>query len=164
MIKKFLQSVMVAFALSVAIVAPLNFAHAQATVDKDNCSEPAGVFKDVSKDCACKGTCTLCDILTVGITITNMILSVMAILAVLFFVYGAGYMVLSQGNSGMVEKGKGILRATIMGTVVVLVAWQLMANVVVLVVNRTILETPELNQITGWFNVANTCKVQSGQN
>lgn len=121
----------------------------------------AGIFNGVSQACFEYGQCSLCDILIVLIEISNIILRVFAIVALLFFMYGAGYLLLSSGNEGMISKGKGIIRATIVGTIVVLVAWQLIAIIVTIIANGNAFDDQNqinsINPIANWYNVASRC-------
>ena len=122
-----------------------------------------GIFANLSEDCFEKGTCNLCDILGVLINISNTILRLFAVLAVIFFIWGAGYLMISSGNEQLVTKGKGIIKATIVGTIIVLVSWQLMAFVVMVLANQNIFENEDQrsrNPIKAWYNVAETCATE----
>lgn len=123
-----------------------------------------GLFKGVSTSCWDDGGCTLCDGMVVLINVANAILRLLAIVAVLFFVYGAGLLVISQGNEDLISKGKSTLKATIFGTVIVLLGWQVMSLVVYFVVARS-LGPDKTQKVTAssaldWYNVANSCQQQ----
>lgn len=130
-------------------------------------SQDAGaLFKGVTVACWHEGSCTLCDAMLVLINVADGILRLLAIVGVLFFVYGAGLLVLSQGNEDMISKGKSSLKATIFGTVVVLVGWQVMSLVVYFVVlnsiNPSVGKVGQKQQfnptdILNWYNVAERC-------
>lgn len=119
----------------------------------------AGVFENVSLACYEDGFCTLCDFLIIFVTIANWILRTFAVLAVVFFVYGAGYLVISSGNEAMVTKGKGIIKATIIGSIIVLVAWQLMNYIVTVVINQSIFTETEQEAVTpfSWHDATQRC-------
>lgn len=127
--------------------------------------DAGGLFTGVTIACWHEGSCTLCDGLVVFINVANGILRLLAIVAVLFFVYGAGLLVLSQGNEDMVSKGKNALKATIIGTIIVLVAWQVMSLVVYFVVansTSTIVKQTgsvdaPISGILNWYNAATLC-------
>jgi hypothetical protein len=125
----------------------------------------AGIFKNVTLACFEYGQCTLCDILIVLIEVSNIILRLFAILALIFFLWGAGYLVLSSGNEQMINKGKGIIRATIIGSIIVLVSWQIMSFIVITIANGSIFEEDQEpvqnNPITGWYAVAEKCGDQN---
>lgn len=131
---------------------------------KDISKDAGGLFQGVTVACWHEGSCTLCDGLVVFINVADGILRLLAIVAVLYFVYGAALLVLSQGNEDMVSRGKGALKATVIGTVIVLVAWQVMALVVFFVVSNSIsgekktVQGLELNKILEWYNAADRCK------
>jgi hypothetical protein len=123
----------------------------------------AGILKGVTTACFEYGQCTVCDMLIVFIEVSNVILLLFAILALLFFVYGAGYLMFSSGNEQMVTKGKGVIKATIIGSVIVLIAWQLMAYVTIILANGSVFDGTEdgglttPNPVAGWYNVASRC-------
>lgn len=122
----------------------------------------AGVFKGVTVACFDYGQCTLCDILVVLIEISNIILRLFVIIALVFFIYGAGYLMFSSGNESMVTKGKGIIRATIIGSVIVMIAWQLIAYIAIVLANGSIFAEKDhvnsANPVAGWYEVASKCK------
>lgn len=120
----------------------------------------AGVFGGVTIACFEYGQCTFCDILIVLITISDIILRLFAILALIFFIWGAGYLMLSSGNETLVKKGKDIIKATVIGSVIVLVAWQLMSFIVIFLANGNIFDEGDKitkNPVAGWYKVAQSC-------
>lgn len=128
-------------------------------------AEDAGIFAGVTEACWESGQCTLCDLLAVFITVANIILRVFAVLATVFFIYGAGYLMLSSGNEEWVSKGKSVMRATIVGSLIVLLAWQIMNFVIILFANQSIfIKDPEQKSVPlsplGWYQVAEQCKQQ----
>ena len=118
-----------------------------------------GIFSNLSEQCYSRGSCTLCDVLVVLINISNTILRFFAVIAVIFFIWGAGHLMISSGNEQMVTKGKGIIKATIVGTIIVLASWQIMALVVMVLANENIFEpdTKSKNPIATWYEVAERC-------
>ncbi len=68
----------------------------------------------------------------------------------------------------MITKGKGVIRATIVGSVIVLVAWQLIAIIVTLVANGNAFNKEQqidgINPVANWYNVANRCANIAEQN
>lgn len=135
----------------------------------------SGIFAGVTTACWKKGTCSLCDILVVGINVSNSILRLLAILATIFFVYGAGLMMLSQGNEDYVSRGKATMKATIVGVIITICAWQIMSIVVFVLANAQAEggtgklaafegteearrpTTGTYNPITSWFTIAEVC-------
>lgn len=84
----------------------------------------------------CGGTgqpaCGVCDIFTLITNIVNFFLiptaqnnyfAIVPILAALLFMIGGGYLVLGGGNPQMLEKGKTILTAVVVGLIIVYAAW-----------------------------------------
>ena len=134
--------------------------------------DATGLFKGVTIACWKDGSCTLCDSLVVFINVANGILRLLAIVATIFFVYGAGLMMLSQGNEDWVSKGKSAMKATIVGTIITICAWQIMSIVVFVVANaqnnqkQAVFEgargeqnpTPQkYNPLTSWYTIAEVC-------
>lgn len=74
-------------------------------------------------------------------------------------------MMMSSGNTQMIEKGKGIIKATIIGSLIVLFAWQLMNVVVVVLVQQDDLFKTQEAKVgaemryspLAWYNVAEWC-------
>jgi hypothetical protein len=135
----------------------------------------AGIFSGVTTKCWQQGTCNFCDGLVVFINVANFILALLAIVAVIFFVYGAGHLALSSGNENYVHKGKEAIKASIIGTLIVLGAWQIMAIVVLVMANQNeglFTSTQqgtaggagaESNWVRNWYTVAQRCgTVQPG--
>jgi len=122
-------------------------------------AEKKGLLSGVTLQCLTVGSCTACDILVVFINVANVILAVLGGLATVFFLYGAGTLMLSGGNQQSIEKGKTIIKSVIVGTLIVLASWQVMSVVTSLIVNQTT-ETKdrEVNPIFGWYEIAKTCK------
>lgn len=134
--------------------------------------EATGLFKGVTIACWSSGSCSLCDALVVFINIANGILRLLAILATIFFVYGAGMMMLSQGNEDYVSKGKGAMKATIIGVIITICAWQIMSIVVFVIANaqsnngQAVFEgargdqntsPARYNPLTSWYTIAEIC-------
>lgn len=123
----------------------------------------AGLFSGVSQACWENGSCTLCDGMIVFINVANGILALLAIVAVIFFVYGAGHLALSSGNENYVYKGKEAIKASVIGTIIVLGAWQIMAIVVMVIANGSgeLVNRPEdtrVNWVKNWYTVAESCR------
>lgn len=124
-----------------------------------------GLFTGVTVACWRQGQCTLCDGLVVFINIANGILRFLAIVATIFFVYGAGLMMLSQGNEDWVSRGKAAMKATVVGVIITLIAWQLMSVIVFVLANQQnaafsdtkTIANDGYNPLTSWYTVAERC-------
>lgn len=171
---KIFKLLLITFSLLVFTLAPLGkalaesdpFTNISGQIDKGLATRQvtgAGVMKGVTTACFEYGQCTICDMLIVFIEVSNIILSLFAIVALVFFVYGAGYLMFSSGNESMVTKGKDAIKATIIGAIIVLVAWQLMAYITIIIANGNVFskkadgELVSTNPIVGWYNVADRC-------
>ncbi len=140
-----------------------------------------GLFKGVTTACWDGGTCTICDGLVVFINVADGILRLLAIVATIFFVYGAGLMMLSQGNEDYVSRGKAAMKATIVGTIITICAWQIMSIVVFVIANAQVegstdqaafegakadknVAPGKYNPLTSWSTIAGVCIKSQGQN
>lgn len=130
-----------------------------------------GVFTGVTQACFDYGQCSVCDILIVFISIANIIIRSFGIIALIFFIYGSAYLMLSQGNEGMITKGKGIIKASIIGTIIVAVSWTLVSYIVITLAGGSIFADGgsggniSANPVSGWFDVKSSCidKTTSGR-
>jgi hypothetical protein len=123
--------------------------------------EAGVVFQGVTRQCWIAGTCSICDMLVVVVNVMNGILRVFAILGVLMLVYGSAFLTLSAGNSERVTRGKAIMRAAIIGGVIVLGSWQFMNILVTSLYNTYASEgaqTVEYNPINSWYTVVTYCR------
>jgi len=104
-------------------------AAAAAAIKSDRCGgqyvsdSEAGVMGGVCTICWEQGDCSLSDILQVFVNISDYILGIVGSLALLLFVVGGFYLLVSQGESGRVQKGKAYIVGAIVGLIIVFVAY-----------------------------------------
>lgn len=67
--------------------------------------------------------CTLNDFIRIAVNLSKIILGLTGSLALLAFVYGGFVFLLSGGSAQNVEKGKGILKAAVIGLVIVFASY-----------------------------------------
>ena len=166
------------FALSARATTIAQIAEQVETVDVTPVSDRDGgvIFKGVTTSCWRHGTCSLCDILVIFVNIANLILQIFAIIGVVFLVYGTGFLMLSMGSEERITRGKQIMRASVVGSLIVLGAWQIMAFIILLVGDYGVFSEIKddqtrrdvtFNPITNWFAIAERCQVaiqeQTGQ-
>lgn len=84
---------------------------------KVNC-DPKGWLANLSKECACCGTCSPDDILVVANKALEWLFGIVGALGLLMFVYGGAMWVMSRGDSGMIGKGKSALVNTAIGMII----------------------------------------------
>ena len=73
--------------------------------------------------CACCGDCTLTNAVGVGITIANIILKYLGVIALLLFVYGGIIWMTSGGASEKIQQGKKIVLGAVIGIVIICFAY-----------------------------------------
>ncbi|PIV52161.1 hypothetical protein CO115_01270 [Candidatus Falkowbacteria bacterium CG_4_9_14_3_um_filter_36_9] len=82
------------------------------------------IDKTLSDKCKDPG-CELNDLMSLVITISDMILKISGSLALLFFIYGGVLFLISAGNSEMVEKAKKVLIGSTVGIVIVFTSFMI---------------------------------------
>jgi hypothetical protein len=71
----------------------------------------------------CAPYCQMCDLVKMGDNIIRFLISIFAVIAAILLTYAGFLMVTAGGNTSQVSKGKGILLNTVIGLVIMLVAW-----------------------------------------
>lgn len=70
-------------------------------------------------------TCSVNDFVRIAVNVSKIILGLTGSLALLAFVYGGFVFLLSGGSAQNVEKGKGILKAAVIGLVIVFASYSI---------------------------------------
>jgi len=95
-----------------------------------------GLFKgDRTAVCLCCGDCTPDDLLYIGVSIAELILKYLGVIALALFVLGGIVWITSGGSKDKVQKGMAIIKGAIIGMIIVIVAF-----LVVRVIMKDILE------------------------
>jgi hypothetical protein len=93
-------------------------------------SNEAGVFmQGICAYCWELGTCQLEDFMQVFANVATYILSIVGSLALLVFVIGGFYWMISQGDSGRVTKGKDFMKGGVIGLLIVFSAYLMIESV-----------------------------------
>jgi len=85
--------------------------------------------------CACCGDCSPDDLLYIGVSIAELILKYLGVIALALFVLGGIVWITSGGSKQRVQKGMAIIKGAIIGMIIVIVAF-----LVVRVIMKDILE------------------------
>ena len=80
-------------------------------------------------DCACSGNCTANDFIIMFVNIAQLLLSVVGLVALLFFISGGFTWIMSGGNSERVSSGRSKMTNAVIGLVIVIAAWAIMNTV-----------------------------------
>ena len=75
--------------------------------------------------CACCGDCTLNDLLYIGVSVAELILKYLGVIALALFVLGGIIWITSGGSKARVKKGTAIIKGAIIGMIIVIVAFLL---------------------------------------
>jgi len=75
--------------------------------------------------CACCGDCQINNFLGMGVNIANLILKLSGVFALLFLIIGGVLWITSGGSPDQITKGKKMITGSIMGIVVILIAFTL---------------------------------------
>jgi len=83
-----------------------------------------GLFKgDRTAVCFCCGDCTPDDLLYIGVSIAELILKYLGVIALALFVLGGIVWITSGGSKQRVQKGMAIIKGAIIGMIIVIVAF-----------------------------------------
>lgn len=69
--------------------------------------------------------CTICDMLNVGINLTNIIIALSGTLAFAFFIYGGVLLLISQGASDKIGAAKKVITNAIIGLIIIFTSYTL---------------------------------------
>lgn len=75
--------------------------------------------------CAESGDCSLCDVVGLFINFGSLMVQWLGVLAVLLFIIGGVFIIISAGNPDRVKRGRQIIGGTIIGTLLVVSAWMI---------------------------------------
>ena len=73
--------------------------------------------------CAATGRCSLCDLIQVAINFGEFLFGIVGALVLLYFFYGGFLMLTSAGEGGKVKKGKDVLVNSVIGLLIVFLAY-----------------------------------------
>jgi len=73
--------------------------------------------------CVCCGDCTLNDLLYIGVSVAELILKYLGVIALALFVLGGIIWITSGGSKEKVKKGVAIIRGAIVGMIIVITAF-----------------------------------------
>ncbi|MDD4290238.1 MAG: pilin [Patescibacteria group bacterium] len=83
-------------------------------------NEPGIIFTGITNKCKDKGECATKDLVTIAINAANLLLSLIAGVALLFFVVAGIQMIISQGNSEKISSAKSMMLNSIIGIAIAL--------------------------------------------
>jgi len=83
------------------------------------------IFQTRSAECLQCGNCSLCDLIVVVTNIGDAIMATSGALALLMFIVGGTFLLISSGNATLVDRGKRVITGTIFGIIVIFGAWMI---------------------------------------
>lgn len=83
----------------------------------------AAAYSIVPEKCQGDTGCNICDIALAFVNFSNIIAGGLSGMALLFFIIGGFYFILSGGNEQRIETGRKILIGTVTGVLIVFLAW-----------------------------------------
>jgi len=95
-------------------------------------SDDAGLFKDVACPCVKEGACSAIDFMRVVFNASQLLFKIAGAVALLMFIAGGFMLIISSGNQTYVDRGKEILRAAVIGLVIIFTAWIIINLIIVL--------------------------------
>ena len=125
----------VAFLLAIALFAFPALTTAQGSF-APNCpgiyeGTNAGVFTNVQCQCVAEGTCSATDFMWVVFNASQLVFGIAGAAALIMFIVGGFMLIISSGNAAYVDRGKQILRAAVIGLVIIFGAWIVVNGIVV---------------------------------
>ena len=97
-------------------------AAATAAAVSKNASYSGTLMSNVNDKCINKGDCSLCDLIQVGVNLSDMIVAFSGAIAILMFIFGGIVMITAYG-SDRITMGKNTIVATIVGILIIFTAW-----------------------------------------
>ncbi len=97
----------------------------------------APTILDPTSDCMKSGNCDLCDLIDLFVRASDVILYLSGAFAVIMFVFGGMVMITAYGTESRIQWGKSILNATVVGIIIVLLAWTLVNAVMLSIYGNT---------------------------
>lgn len=100
-----------------------------------------------SGSCADEGDCTPLDFVALFVRGADIIVGLSGTASILMFVYGGFLMITAYGNDSRIKQGKDVLVATVIGILIVMLAWTLIN----LVINALYGGSPD----SAWYQITN---------
>lgn len=121
------SSLFLSFALFASVLLPMNAAMAQETATQTTyfaeIQERGIAFAYVDAECEETGECGLDDIMQVFVNISNFILGIVGSVVLVVFVWGGLLFLTSGGSTEKITQGKTAMRGSIIGLIIVFVAF-----------------------------------------
>lgn len=92
--------------------------------------------------CGEKNVCTACDIFALIKNLINFGISAAVLIAIVMLAYGGILMISASASPGLLEKGKKIIKRSLIGVVLVLISWLLVDTFIKLLVGQEIIGGP----------------------
>lgn len=87
------------------------------------------LMNNVSSGCIDKGDCNPCDMIQVGVNLSDMIVTFTGAIAILMFIVGGIVMITSYG-SDRITMGKNIIVAALIGILIIFAAWTIVNTLI----------------------------------
>ncbi|MEI6627273.1 MAG: pilin [bacterium] len=126
--KNGLKKIFVITLITAGLLLPaLSGVFAQSTDCKTQTTKPTTaspyLLSGLGEACFKCGNCTLCDMIGLIIGITNLIVYLSGVLAVIGFIWAGFIMITSYGNEARIKWAKEMMVAVVIGLFIVLLAW-----------------------------------------
>ena len=98
---------------------------------KNETRKAGGFFKNASSCCIVIGECSAEDFAKVAFEIARIVFAAAGVAALIFFIVGGIFMLVSGGNQTYIARGKLILRSAVIGIVIIFLSWIIVNLIVV---------------------------------
>jgi len=88
-------------------------------------ARPVGAVDYLLENIRClpAGDCTLCDLVQVGLNLSDIIVAVSGVMVWVMFFYGGLMWLISYGDNKKIQQGKDIIKAAVIGLFIIFFAW-----------------------------------------
>lgn len=111
-------------------------------------------------DCLGKGNCSVCDFVQLFISASDLILALSGTLAIVMFIIGGVIMITAYGAPDRINWGKNTMIATVIGLMIVLLAWTLV-NLLILTIYGGDAGVGAFNTFTGKSGWSGPCNLSA---
>lgn len=119
-------------------------------------AEPGGILKGLS--CISDGNCSPCDFVQLFVNGADIILGLTGTFSIIMFVYGGFWMITAYGNQTRFQHGKDTIVATVIGILIVLMAWTF-TNLIILSLYGGESKTSVFTTFTGQAGWSGPCSI-----
>jgi uncharacterized membrane protein (DUF485 family) len=101
-----------------------------AIIDADSVAASGTTLIPAGESCEQRGDCTPSDFVALFVRGADIITGLAGTMSILMFVYGGFLMITAYGNDAKIKQGRDVIIATVIGIIIILLAWTLVNLVI----------------------------------